>query len=336
MKFDIQEWCEDNIDGAKLNSSNQMAGNCPWCGKVGRFYVDAEHGHFICFACSDMNPSVGRYMVGLIAFVEGISKGEALRFIMKHRVEFRRKETPTTLVEKLASMGDGEDIDAEVDFPLPPEFIPVFKNGKWRFPTYLKERRIKGATARTWGLGWARSGRYSGRVIIPVECPNGRSFTARDVTGEQEPKYLNPPGADHGRLLLGWNHHKAKGDVVIVEGPLDAIRLWQHGFPALALMGKTLHVEQLMMLTAKPVDVGMTIMLDPEEGEAPFKVAEQLLCRFDDVSIARLPDGIDPGASTRKQARRAIDSAVPYKGDRTAKITTIVGSSRRNLEKFYG
>lgn len=336
MKFDIQEWCEDNIDGAKLNSSNQMVGNCPWCGKNGRFYVDAEDGHFICFACSDVNPSVGRYMVGLIAFVEGISKGEALRFIMKHRVEFRRRETPTSLVEKLAAIGEDETADAEVDYPLPPEFIPVFKDDKWRFPTYLKERRVKRSTAKTWGLGWARRGRYGGRIIIPVECPNGCSFTARDVTDEQEPKYLNPIGADHGRLFLGWKHHRVKGDVVIVEGPLDAIRLWQHGFPALALMGKSLHIEQLMMLTVKPVDAGITIMLDPEEGEAPFKVAEQLMCRFTDVSIARLPNGVDPGDSSKKQARQAIDSAAVYKGDRTEKVTTIIGSSRRNLEKFYG
>jgi hypothetical protein len=334
MKFDIQEWCEDNIDGAKLNQSNQIVGSCPWCGKHGHFYVDAEEGHYICFACSDTNESVGRYMVGLIAFVEEISKSEAMRFIMRNRIEFRRKETPETLLDKIIT-SKNENYLQKVEFSLPEEYIPVYKNGKWSFPIYLKERGILRETARSWKLGWARKGRYGGRIIIPVECPNGFSFTARDVTGKQEPRYLNPSGADHGKLLLGWNLHKIKGDVVIVEGPVDAIKLWQHGFPAIALMGKTLHLEQLIMLVEKPRDAAITVMLDPEENEAPFKVAEQLICRFDDVSIAKLPNGVDPGSSTFEEASSAIVTSVPYKGDRTKKISSIIASSGKKLSKIY-
>jgi DNA primase len=336
MKFDIIEWCEDNINNVKLNSSKQLVGDCPWCGKSGHFYVDSEEGHYICFACGDINPSVGKYMIGLIAHVEGVSKSEARKFIMRNRVEFRRKETPKTLVDKISKMAD-ENIEADaVDYSLPPEFIPVYRNGKWSFPVYLKERGVKKSTAKEWGLGWARKGRYGGRVIIPVSCPNGNSFTARDVTGDQDPKYLNPTGADHGRLLLGWEHHNIKGDVVIVEGPMDAIKLWQHGFPALALMGKVLHVEQMVMLASKPYDTSITIMLDPEESEAPYNVAEQLICRFEDVSIAKLPDGVDPGASTKSQASKAIYEAVPYRGNRMGKISAIIGSSRKKLDEFYG
>jgi hypothetical protein len=274
-------------------------------------------------------------MIGLIAHVEGISKGEAQRYIMRHEVEFRRKETPQTLVEKILALRDGETPEDEVDFPLPKEYIPVYKDGRWRMPVYLKERRIKKATAREWGIGWCRKGRYGGRIIIPVECPNGRSFTARDTTGEQQPKYLNPKGADHGRLLLGWKQTSIEGDLAICEGPLDAIKLWQHGIPALALMGKVLHPEQLAMLMLKPVDAAVTVMLDPEESEAPYKVAEQLMCRFDNVSIAWLPQGIDPGASTRKQAWEAYDNAVQYTGDRSGRLSAIVGASKKKLEKIY-
>jgi len=100
-------------------------------------------------------------------------------------------------------------------------------------------------------------------------------------------------------------------------------------------MGKVLHPEQLAMLIMKPSDAAITVMLDPEEAEAPYKVAEQLLCRFDHVSIARLPMGTDPGASTRKQAWEAYDNAVKYTGDRRGRLSAIVGASRKKLEKIY-
>lgn len=335
MKFDIIEWCEDNINNVKLNSTKQLVGDCPWCGKSGHFYVDSEEGHYICFACSDINPSVGKYAIGLISHVEGISISEARRFIIKNRVEFRRKETPKTLVDKISRISNKGSVTGMVNYPLPKEFIPVYQKGKWSFPVYLKERGVKKFTAKEWGLGWSRKGRFGGRVIIPVSCPNGNSFTARDVTGKQEPKYLNPSGADHSKLLLGWYKHKIKGDVVIVEGPMDAIRLWQNGFSVIALMGKVLHVEQMIILSSKPRDASITIMLDPEESEAPYNVAEQLVCRFEDVSIAKLPDGIDPGDSTKDQVDKAISEAMPYVGNKLGKVTSIILNSRRKLDEFY-
>jgi DNA primase len=332
MKFDIEGWCKDNVDGARMTSTGQIVGVCPWCNKDGHFYVDAEKGHYICFKCEQR----GRFMIGLIAQVEGVSTSEARRIIMRSEVEFRRKETPQSLMQKvLALRGETESGPPKVDFPLPDEFIPVYKNGHWMFPKYLKERRIKKAAAREWGMGWCDRGRYAGRVVIPVECPNGRSFTARDATGKQQPRYLNPKGADHGRLLLGWNHHSIEGDVCIVEGPIDAIKMWQHGIPALALMGKVLHPEQLALLMLKPADAAITVMLDPEEAKAPYDAAQQLMCRFDNVSIAKLPMGVDPGSSTKQQAFQAYNNAVRYTGERLSRLSAAIQSSQKKLEKIF-
>jgi DNA primase len=330
VKFDVVEYCRDNIDNVKLNATKQLVGDCPWCEKSGHFYVDSETGNYICFACDQR----GNRLVGVVAQIEGISDGEARRYIMKHNVEFRRKETPQTLLSKISSLEEKTEIHPTV-CDLPPEFVPVYQDGRWSMPVYLKQRGIKRDTAREWGLGWARRGRYGGRVIIPVMCPAGRSFTARDATGAQSPRYLNPKGIDHGRLLIGWNHHPIGGDVVLVEGPFDAIKLWQHGFPAMALMGKVLHIEQFVMLIAKPTDVSIIIMLDPEEIEAPYKVAEQLVCRFRDVSIAKLPLGMDPGDSTREEAFKAIEDAVPYNGNKMSKTLAMIGNSRKRLNNFY-
>jgi DNA primase len=252
---------------------------------------------------------------------------------MKNRVEFRRKETPKTLLEKLIDKKH-KNID-KVKVTLPEEYIPVYKDGKWSFPVYLKEREIKRTTARDWGIGWARKGRYGGRIIIPIMCPNGVSFTSRDVTNEQEPKYLNPSGVNHRKLLLGWDKHPLKGDVILVEGPMDAIKMWQHGFPSLALLGKVLYVEQLLLLATKPRDSSIIVMLDPEENTAPIQVAQQLISFFDEVYIAKLPKKVDPGASKRKQAGEAIDKATLYRGNRMDKVLSIISSNRSRMSEFY-
>jgi hypothetical protein len=347
--FDIEQWGLDNIDGAKVNGSKQIVGVCPWCGKVDKFYIDIETGKYICFSCEE----TGRRIVGVIAQVEGVTAGEAMKFMLRNQIEFRRKMDVDALSDKIIGMrGEDEDNDdyeeeigvsfsesrnhhERVDEPLPKEFIPVWRNGKWAFPVYLKERRIKKNTAKEWNMGWARSGRYSHRVIIPIECPNGRSFTARDITGEEEQKYLNPYDVDHGKLLLGWYHTKVDGDLVLVEGPLDAVKMWQHGIPAVALLGKTLHKAQLEMLFAKPKDAGITIMLDPEEIDAPYKAADLLLCWFENVFIAKLPLGVDPGSSTFKQARIAMKKAVRYTGNRADRLASIVNSSATAIKNRY-
>src|SRR6185503_1657735 len=142
-------------------------------------------------------------------------------------------------------------------------------------------------TARAWGMGFVRSvsiveGRTlrGMRLVIPIDCPNGTSWTARAMDGA-EPKYFNPAGADHSRLLIGWNVARLTGDLVICEGPVDAVMLYQHDISALALGGKVLHDAQLAMLLALPAATAVTVMLDPEERTAPMEVARALSTHFD-------------------------------------------------------
>jgi DNA primase len=334
VKFDLVAYARDHLDAVKISSTGEINASCPWCGKPGHFYVNATTGKYICFKCEER----GRNAIGLISHIEGVSRGEAARFIMRQAVQFRRRETQDTLRDRvmaLRGVDSEDDIPGEVDFGLPREFRPVYKNGKFRMPIYLKKRGFKKATAKEWGIGYCAKGRYGGRVVIPISCPNGRSFTARDTTGKQDPRYLNPKGADHGRLLLGWEHHDIRGDVTLVEGPLDAIKMWQHGIPALAVMGKVLHSEQLFMLLRKPDDVAITVMFDPEEKAAPYKAAAQLAVGFEHVYIAHLPEGVDPGASTMEQAHEAQQSAARYTGGGVEHLTGMLEVARKKLSELY-
>ena len=61
------------------------------------------------------------------------------------------------------------------------------------------------------------------------------------------PKYSYPAGVDVGRLLFNYtpDHRNA---VVLCEGALDAIALWNSGVDAFAIYGSRLSVEQVMLI----------------------------------------------------------------------------------------
>lgn len=331
-KFDVEKYVFANLERVKKGSTGQLSAVCPFCEKYGSFYIDEKTGDFICFKCDER----GRHLVGIVACVEKLSWLEAKKFILKRLFETRRKETLPTLAQKIRDLREvGDTEEEEKIIELPKEFIPVYKKGKWKYPLYLKERGIKKKTAKTWGFGFCNRGRYRNRVIIPIKCPAGESFTSRDVTGLLKPKYLNPVCNFQSHLLLGWEFVDVKSDLVLVEGPLDAVMLWQYGIQALALGGKVLHQQQIKMLLSCPNDTSITIMLDPEEKTAPFLVAKQLIFKFERVYVATLPDGVDPGSSTKEQALEACDDSILYRGDRNKIVGLKLDEFKKKLKRRY-
>lgn len=323
MKFDIRGYLESRLDRAIPSAGSEMTAVCPVCGKWSSFYANCDNGAYVCFACDFRGGSV----VGLVAEVEGLTHSRAAAYVFRRSVEFRRSGPILTLLERLQSLRGGDRAEEpDVDIPLPDEFIPVWRRGEWSLPPYLAARRIKAETARRWGLGYARRGRYWGRLIVPIKCPNGRSFTARDVFDDRDPKYLNPRHSDHNRMLIGWDVVNTRGDLTLVEGPIDTVKLDQYGIPALGVGGKVLHTKQLELLFALSPDQAVTVMLDPEERIPPYSMAEALSVHFRRVYIARLPMGIDPGEASRSRAHSAYDNAERFTGDRRSRLRRTVSN----------
>jgi len=200
----------------------------------------------------------------------------------------------------------------KVDIPLPDGVIPIFDGKVWRFPSYLKKRGIPRAVAHKFELGFVDYGYFGGRVILPIRCPNGESFTARDITGKHAIRYLNPKQAGHAKLISGWNQCDFSKHIIIVEGFFDVIQMHIHGFQAIALNGKRLHDAQATMLWTLPSDLHITIMLDAEAVVDAVRTAQILSDRFENIDIAQLPEGLDPGDSTYSQAMTAVMNAKDY------------------------
>jgi DNA primase len=156
------------------------------------------------------------------------------------------------------------------------------------------------------------------------------------MTGELQPKYMNPTGVNHRRLLFGWQTVEAGGDVVLCEGPLDAIALRQAGFNAVALLGKALLDSKLALLCRLPKTTAVSVMLDPEARVEAFDAALALAVHFERIFVAQLPDGTDPGDASVEAIRAAVDDAERFDGSRNHGVAAALTASRAGVLAKFG
>tara|TARA_B100002049_G_scaffold236750_1_gene224418 strand:+ start:5622 stop:7703 length:2082 start_codon:yes stop_codon:yes gene_type:complete len=221
-----------------------------------------------------------------------------------------------------------------------PDSIPMPSNGQ--MINYLWDRNIQPATAEHFRLrycenGWfnytgfdgeTRGQNYAQRVLIPVFDAEGKmvSFQGRDITGEREPKYQNPPGYSiAGRYL--FNAHTAKGASVVTigEGAFDVMATWQ-AFQAdrftrdvvplasfgmeLSMKGETSQLAQLLALKRHGL---RTIVMfwdsQPEAQARALKVGLALTGHGFHVRNATITGGKDAAEVTGDIVRRAYSNA---------------------------
>ena len=311
MKFDVKDYLKKRGVDFKQNIQEAIC-TCVWCKRTKHLYINTKNGNYVCFKCGEH----GRNLLGLVCKIENCTFSEAARFVRQNAPEPKRISRPVELRERIRRL-KRKNGDTSVDYTeLPEGFVSVFKKGKWWYPTYLKERGVSKHTAKDFEIGFCDKGKYANRVVFPFVCPNGSSFTARDVTGYSKQKYLNAEGANRRSLLYGWQQFRKGSDLVLAEGPLDVLKLYEHGIGSLGLLGKTLSQGQFGLLTTLPIDTPITVMLDPETEFESLKIVKTLSTRFDDIYIAELPSGIDPGDSSAEQAWSALNQSEKIENSR--------------------
>lgn len=105
--------------------------------------------------------------------------------------------------------------------------------------------RVGEAAAREFRLG---SDPEANAVTYPLRDPAGQVVgVVRRSLGGDGPKYRYPAGVNIGRLLFHYTprHRPA---VVLTEGALDAIALWNVGVDAFAIYGSLISEEQVKLI----------------------------------------------------------------------------------------
>jgi len=182
---------------------------------------------------------------------------------------------------------------------------------------YLENRGLRPFEIRNYDIRYASSGKYFGRVIIPIyEEGDLVCFIARSFLDMIEPKYLFPK---HGETKLTTNealfgYEKSRdywsSNHVIVEGVFDAIKINQtDNFKGIAIMSK--HLSEGQKYKLLKLEGTFYIMLDSDAKLDSLKVAGELSKYGKIVKVAFIKSK-DPGEASLKEIRKALRQAEPF------------------------
>ncbi len=171
---------------------------------------------------------------------------------------------------------------------------------------------------------------FRARVMFPIFSESGEAlaFGGRILPGSDDPaKYKNSsetPIYTKSKVLYGLNWAKsdiAKHDqVVVCEGYTDVIGFHRAGVSrAVATCGTALTEEHVRLLKRYASKVVLAFDADAAGQGAAARFYEWEQAHAVEVSVARLPQGKDPGdlaQSDPDALQRAVDGAMPFLGFR--------------------
>lgn len=211
-------------------------------------------------------------------------------------------------------------------------------------PGYLLDRGISIDTARKWELG--KDKRYS-RATFTVREYTGHlaMIIGRDITGKSLAKYSNYildrvrkrmlPFLPRQRgendfvrptkkfFLYGEHIHYPRrndesyqsSDLIVVEGPMDVLRLDQYGYNAVGLLGSSPSAYQINKLVELAPRAGRVIaMADGDDaGRRLTKALEKQLKYRVSLYDAQLSDGMDPDGLSAEEIEFLLQGAIRTK-----------------------
>lgn len=289
------------LEGLGLEGSvrgDEFVSTCPMHYKrVGRedhspsWSINVDTGLFHCFSCGYRGS-----IYTLISDVKGVPFAEAKTLTIRPDMQ--------TVVSRMP--------DAYV--PLK-RAEPMSESRLGRFvtpPRWARARRALSKDATDlYGLRWELQ---SESWIIPIREAHTGELWGWQEKSETERIFRNfPTGVKKSRCLFGYDVFVG-GRMVVVESPLDAVRLFSEGIPgAVATYGAVVSKAQLHLMTA--ADEVVFALDNPFIDDAGKKSSIELLTetkgllksvRFFDYSGV---DAKDPGDMTRDEIEHGIERA---------------------------
>ena len=182
---------------------------------------------------------------------------------------------------------------------------------------YLLARGFDPKAAAELELGhYTGKGLMRGRIVIairdwwPDEAEPSRlvGFVGRwpgEEVPEEELRWKFPEGFHKSVVLYNLNRVAGRKHLYVVEGFFDALRLHRLGFPAVALMGRSISAEQVELLVQSGCRYATVLMDGDDEGQAAAPIVHEAIGRRLFSRILSIPDGEDP-ASLSDAAIRAF------------------------------
>lgn len=172
---------------------------------------------------------------------------------------------------------------------------------------YIESRGVPAPLVEEIGIGACPTGRYSGRVVVPVKDEDGQWlwWVGRAWRKQSEKPYMYPAGArgdvmfNHATLLK-----ETDTPAIIVEGVFDAIAFWPD---AVAVLGKPTPAQVYALASARrPI----AVVLDGDAWEEGEMLALKLRFEGQRAGSVHLPPRVDPDEVDRDWLRAEARSSL--------------------------
>lgn len=349
-RTDLLALLSSRITFTKKSGSNHWA-CCPFHDeKTPSFSVNTQKGFYHCFGCGVSGDAI-RFLMDYdnLPFPEAIERLAEFNGLSVPYEDDGRQVDPQ---EK-----DRYDLGLECLADAAAFFHEAFysESGK-AARDYLRQRRLKKATVDTFLLGYAPPGNallahlgskyplqllqdvglvgvkddhhydwFRERVIFPIHSIKGKiiAFGARAM-GEAQPKYLNSPETTwfNKRFEL-YGLHQAmqtrERTLLVTEGYMDVIKLWQHGVKnAVAALGTAIGDSHISQLKKRAEKVYFSFDGDTAGQKAARKALEAVFSQHDKQHEWRfmfMPAGEDPDSLVEKAGiaafQQVMDASLP-------------------------
>lgn len=304
-------------------------GLCPFHSeKTPSFSVNSDKGMYYCFGCH-----VGGNAIHFIMNIEKLSFYESVKLLadkagmpLPNETDIESYKTQKELRDRLYDVNKEAARFFHENLYLPEGQAAL---------SYLYKRNLSDNIIKKFGLGFAphqgeallnhlkgknfkdkditeaglalikgtgNVAAFRGRAIFPIinTFGNVAGFGARALDNAQ-PKYINTaetPVFNKRRLLYGLNNIK-KGaslkSLVVVEGYMDAISLYQHGVKnAVASLGTALSNEQARLMGRYSSNIFIAYDGDSAGQQATIRGLDILKSEGLDIKVIQFPDEMDP------------------------------------------
>ena len=206
-----------------------------------------------------------------------------------------------------------------------------YADDKWTsLYDHLKKNGVSDKDMMDLGLVSQKNGKYfdrfRNRVIFPIINTSGKviAFGGRALDKDAQAKYLNSPESKvylKKNNLYGLNITRGNavrdGYMILVEGYMDAVSLYQHGVENVAAScGTALTDEQARLLKRYTNDVVLSYDADSAGRKAALRGIEILRNNGINVRVLHVTDGKDPDDFVKMFGKDAylklVEDALPY------------------------
>lgn len=349
-RTDLLALLSSRITFTKKSGSNHWA-CCPFHDeKTPSFSVNTQKGFYHCFGCGVSGDAI-RFLMDYdnLPFPEAVERLAEYNGLDVPYEDDGRQSDPQ---EK-----DRYDLGLECLADAAAYFHEAFYSDSGKAARdYLRQRNLKKATVDTFQLGYAPPGNallahlgskyplqllqdvglvgvkddhhydwFRERVIFPIHNHKGKiiAFGARAM-GEAQPKYLNSPETTwfNKRYEL-YGLYQAmqtrERTLLVTEGYMDVIKLWQHGIKnAVAALGTAIGETHISQLKKRAEKIYFSFDGDTAGQKAARKALEAVFSQHDKQHEWRfmfMPAGEDPDSLVEKAGvaafQQAMDASLP-------------------------